>query len=524
MARKLRVLRKRRRCGIFDSNDDLDIDMQSKNIGSAGRASSGGIRALRTAAKLKLGDLASLASIPLEQLKRIERGLAELDDVTARALAVAMGIEPSTVCDAHSAFLGSATPGEGYTTSRRGNLEMTPARSPLPKGDSRRKVLDLFCGAGGLSYGFERAGGFVTVGGIDLLPDRIATFTANHEHAVGLAGDICETSPASIREVVGDVDVIVGGPPCQGFSSIRPFRTLTESDRRNNLVEHYVLMLAGLQPRWFVFENVVGLVTHEGGEKLRAIVDAFSEMGYTVSWRIINAASFGVPQNRERVVIVGNRLGIDFEWPNPTHYVSYRSMAGRRRELVSSMPLDSTVLKPAVTLIDAIGDLPPVESGSEVSSYARSSGKTEFQRIIRDGASELTWHRATKHSDKMMEIIRHAGSSINDLPPGMVTSGFSSCYSRLDADRPSNTITVNFVHPSSNRCIHPHQDRALTPREGARLQSFPDSFAFVGTTAQVVKQIGNAVPPALGTVIAEAIRSQDATQMPRTSGQRALSR
>jgi DNA (cytosine-5)-methyltransferase 1 len=498
--------------------------MQTTNTGSVGRTSTGGIRSLRTKAKLKLSDLASKAAIPLEQLKRIERGLAELDNATTHALAQAMNTNPEIISVAHAAFLALATPGEGYTTSRRGNLDMTTTRSPLPEGDSRRRVLDLFCGAGGLSYGFERAGGFVTVGGIDLLPDRIATFTANHKHAVGLAGDICETSPASIREAIGDVDVIVGGPPCQGFSSIRPFRTLTETDRRNNLVEHYVLMLAGLQPRWFVFENVVGLVTHEGGNKLRAIVEAFSEMGYRVSWRIVNAASFGVPQNRERVVIVGNRLGIDFAWPAPTHYVSYRSMAGRRPELMSSMPLDSTVLKPAVTVIDAIGDLPSVESGGEVASYACSSGKTEFQRTIRDGASELTWHKATKHSDKMMEIIRHAGSSINDLPPGMVTSGFSSCYSRLDADRPSNTITVNFVHPSSNRCIHPHQDRALTPREGARLQSFPDSFTFMGTTAQVVKQIGNAVPPTLGTVIAEAIRSQDSTQMPRTSGQRVLSK
>lgn len=483
--------------------------MKKAKLSIAEQQSIGGIRSLRTAAKLKLSDLAACASVPLEQLKRIERGLVELSDTTACALAQAMGTEPETVSAAHAAFLKLATPGEGYTTSRRGNLDMTIARSPLPKGDSRRRVLDLFCGAGGLSYGFERSGGFVTVGGIDLLPDRIATFTANHEHAVGLSGDIRETSPEAIREAVGEVDVIVGGPPCQGFSSIRPFRTLTETDRRNNLVEHYVLMLAGLQPRWFVFENVVGLVTHEGGEKLRAILDAFSEMSYTVSWRIVNAASFGVPQNRERVVIVGNRLGLDFAWPSPTHYVNHRSMAGGRRELLSSMPLESTVLKPAVTLNDAIGDLPSVESGGEVSEYADDGGRTEFQRIIRDGASELTWHRATKHSDKMMEIIRHAGSSINDLPPGMVTSGFSSCYSRLDAERPSNTITVNFVHPSSNRCIHPYQDRALTPREGARLQSFPDTFTFAGTTAQVVKQIGNAVPPALGAVIAEAIRSQD---------------
>jgi len=498
--------------------------MKNASIDIVRQETTGGIRSLRTAAKLKLSSLAASASIPLERLKRIERGLAELDDVTARALARAMHTEPEAVSAAHATFLGLATPGEGYTTSRRGNLDMTAARSPLPKGDSRRRVLDLFCGAGGLSYGFERAGGFVTVGGIDLLPDRIATFTANHEHAVGLAGDIRETSPEALLNAVGEVDVIVGGPPCQGFSSIRPFRTLTESDRRNSLVEHYVLMLAGLRPKWFVFENVVGLVTHEGGDKLRAILEAFSDMGYAVSWRIVNAASFGVPQNRERVVIVGNRFGVDFAWPAPTHYVSYRSMAGGRHELLASIPLEVTVLKPAVTLIDAIGDLPPVESGGEIAEYTGERRRTDFQRAIRNGASELTWHRATKHSEKMMEIIRHAGSSINDLPPGMVTSGFSSCYSRLDADRPSNTITVNFVHPSSNRCIHPYQDRALTPREGARLQSFPDTFTFVGTTAQVVKQIGNAVPPTLGTVIAEAIRSQDPPQMPRTSGQRALSK
>lgn len=468
-----------------------------------------GVRALRIANKLKLGELSEASGVPIETLKRIERGLVDLQSNAASRLAVALGVDEAELVASHQSFLSLSTPGEGYTTSRRGNLEVTVARSPVEEGDSRRRVLDLFCGAGGLSYGFEKTGHFVTVGGIDLLPDRIATFTANHAHAYGMSGDIRETSPIAVQEIVGKVDVIVGGPPCQGFSSIRPFRTLTESDKRNSLVEHYVLMLALMQPRWFVFENVVGLVTHENGEKLQAILDAFSEMGYSVSWRIINAASYGIPQNRERVVIVGNRLGKDFIWPEPTHYVNHRSMAGRRKEIIASIPLESTMLKPAVTLIDAIGDLPEVDSGMEVNSYRAIKNPTEFQQTIRDGAEELTWHRATKHSDKMMEIIRHAGSSINDLPPGMVTSGFSSCYSRLDADRPSNTITVNFVHPSSNRCIHPFQHRALTPREGARIQSFPDSFVFKGTTAQVVKQIGNAVPPALGRVIASAIHDQD---------------
>ncbi|MGQ7959902.1 DNA (cytosine-5-)-methyltransferase [Pseudomonas sp. SP16.1] len=471
----------------------------------------GGIRSLRTQAKIKLEDLANSARVSLNTLKKIERGLGGISPDVATRLGAALGVSDSLVQSVHKAFLETATPGEGYVTSKAGNVDVTYPAQPLERNEVRRRVLDIFCGAGGLSYGFEQTGRFVTVGGIDLLQDRIDTFTANHKHAVGIAGDIRKIDPETIEELIGGVDVLAGGPPCQGFSSIRPFRNLTESDPRNNLVEHYVLILSHLKPRWFVFENVVGLLTHEKGGKLEAILEAFSEIGYKTSWRVMNAASYGVPQSRERIVIVGNRIGKDFLWPKPSHHYEYRSMAGRRHETIhTKMDLFSQEeLRPAVTLMDAIGDLPPVESGQEATSYSSSEPKTEYQSFIRGGALKLTWHRATKHSPKMLEIIKHAGSSIHDLPPGMVTSGFSSCYSRLDADRPSNTITVNFVHPSSNRCIHPFQNRALTPREGARIQSFPDSFEFKGSAAQIVKQIGNAVPPLLGAVIARSIAEQD---------------
>jgi DNA (cytosine-5)-methyltransferase 1 len=154
--------------------------------------------------------------------------------------------------------------------------------------------------------------------------------------------------------------------------------------------------------------------------------------------------------------------------------------------------------------MEAIGDLPPVAAGEEATRYA-GPPRSPYQRRLRRGTRTLTLHRATRHGDRMLEIIRHAGANISALPPGLVKSGFSSCYSRLGANEPSTTLTVNFVHPASNRCIHPHQHRALTPREGARLQSFPDGFRFHGTTAQVVKQIGNAVPPLLGEHIARAI-------------------
>lgn len=473
------------------------------------RLPTGGIREARRKAGLRQSDLAKTCGLPLSTIKLVERGLVDLDGDMAQRIATALGVSRRHTHELHSAFKSKAIPGEGYTTSKAGNLDVTPPRQRIAARDKRLRILDLFCGAGGLSYGFEKTGHFVTTGGIDLLQDRIATFTANHAFATGIAGDICRIRPDELFELIGPIDVIVGGPPCQGFSSIRPFRNLIDNDPRNNLVENYVLMLSHLKPRWFVFENVVGLVSHDKGRKLRAILEAFGAMGYSTTWRIVNAANFGVPQSRERVVIIGNRIGLEFSWPTPTHTVTCRSMAGKHSHLLRPPSDGAHLLPTAPTVMDAISDLPVVVAGAEATRYVKNSRTTSFQEAIRNGAHELTWHRATGHSSKMLEIIRHAGKSINDLPKGMVRSGFSSCYSRLDADRPSNTITVNFVHPASNRCIHPYQDRALTPREGARLQSFPDSFEFKGTIAQVVKQIGNAVPPKLGEIIANAIYEQE---------------
>ena len=154
--------------------------------------------------------------------------------------------------------------------------------------------------------------------------------------------------------------------------------------------------------------------------------------------------------------------------------------------------------------MDAIGDLPPVPSGGGCDHYI-TEPQNEYQRARRNGATELTLHSATNHSAKMLEIIRHSGANIDSIPPHLITSGFSSSYSRLSGSEPSTTITVNFVHPASNKCIHPVQDRALTPREGARLQSFDDTFQFRGARTQFIKQIGNAVPPLLGTAIAKTV-------------------
>ena len=461
------------------------------------------IRSLRIEKGMKLQNLSELVGVDPTQLKRWERGLEMPGAKHISAIAKVLGVTEATLSKAQKSHVKDATPGEGYTTADAGSGDVIFRRKPVPPGS--RCVIDLFCGAGGLSFGFEQSGSFVTSCGVDLLPDRVATFVANHDHAVGIAGDIRLLSMESLKNYAGKVDVIVGGPPCQGFSSIRPFRNLTEGDPRNSLVEHYVLIIDALQPKWFVFENVVGLLTHEGGQRLNAIVQGLTEAGYLVDWRVVNTATYGVPQTRERIVIVGNRLGIEFKWPMPTHKAEHKSMAGATDRVIRTDPIFAQNLPPAVTLIDAIGDLPPVHAGEEETEYGISNDPTPYQRMMRADNKELTMHKATNHSERMLEIIRHAGANINALPKGMVKSGFSSCYSRLDADRPSTTLTVNFVHPASNRCIHPYQHRALTPREGARIQSFPDAFVFRGSSAQIVKQIGNAVPPLLGKTLAEAI-------------------
>lgn len=394
--------------------------------------------------------------------------------------------------------------GEGYVTalSRREFTVYPPVQSAS---SNKLKVLDLFCGIGGLSLGFEQTGQFTTIGGLDLLGDRIATFQQNHPHAFGFSFDINAFAPNELEHYIGGKpNIIVGGAPCQGFSSIRPFRALSENDQRNNLFRSFAMHVAHFKPEWFVFENVVGLLTHKSGETLNVLLGEFRSLGYDVDFRVMNSAYHGVPQTRERLIVVGNRLNVQFSWPEPTHFVSFKSMAGKSRNQVLR-PVSAAECSPAITVSDALSDLPEIKPGESSKKYA-SKPVNAYQRYLREGNLELTMHEASVHSDKMMAIIRQSGYNIEAVRH-LVSSGFSSSYSRLEPDRPSVTLTVNFVCPSSNKCIHPEQNRALTPREGARLQGFPDGFYFSGSKTQIVKQIGNAVPPILSKVVAERIFS-----------------
>lgn len=376
-------------------------------------------------------------------------------------------------------------------------------------------IFDLFCGTGGFSYGFESAEPefFRTSLGVDILQDSLHTFERNHPEAKGLHGDIRRLNCEDIVRVTGikpgQLGVLVGGPPCQGFSSIRPFRGSGKDDPRNTLFEQFANILNYFRPPVFVMENVVGLATHNNGETIERIQECFSSCGYSCDWRILNASHYGVPQKRERLILIGAEAGIPVQFPYHTHSSNGSTIGHRnknRMHMPAELPLfnQSAILPSAVTVNEAIDDLPEIESGESASNYDKPP-RTDFQRSMRIGAKQLSLHESTLHSAKMLEIIKHSGPNIYSIPKHLINSGFSSSYSRLSGNEPSVTITVNFVHPASNRCIHPYANRALTPREGARLQSFPDGFEFFGNRSQIVKQIGNAVPPLLGKAIGTAI-------------------
>jgi len=378
-----------------------------------------------------------------------------------------------------------------------------------------KKIFDLFCGTGGFSSGLESASPdeFQTVLGVDILKDSLQTFGANHSKAKTLSQDIRKISCKEISQLTGvkqgDLSLIIGGPPCQGFSSLRPFRSSGHDDPRNSLFEQFANFVNYFRPTMFVLENVVGLATHNNSETIQQIEECFSSLGYSCDWRILNAAHYGVPQKRERLILIGAEQGVPISFPEHTHKCNGATIGCRNRARLHlpdepSLFNDFKDFPDAITVNNAICDLPQIESGEEVTEYDKAP-LNEYQNERRLNASHLSLHNSTKHTERMLEIIRHAGPNISCIPKHLISSGFSSCYSRLTANEPSVTITVNFVHPASNRCIHPKEDRALTPREGARLQSFDDNFIFSGTRSQIVKQIGNAVPPLLGRAIGYAI-------------------
>lgn len=366
------------------------------------------------------------------------------------------------------------------------------------------RIIDLFCGTGGFAQGFlDASEKFEIAAALDLLPEATATTKANHSDCFVVTDDIRAVRPSLVKEQLGSrpIDVIIGGPPCQGFSSLRPFRSSSDDDPRNSLFEQFALYVNFFRPATFVMENVVGLLTYENGATLERIQQAFHDIGYDTVWRVLNAANFGVPQKRERFIMIGAERGQGIQFPEPTHSFSGKTIGFRDRTKIIEAP---DGLPPALSVMDAIGDLPEIQSGGEATAY-EAPPANEYQANRRRGSDILTLHKAGNHAAHTLEIIKHAGDSIRCIPSHLVTSGFSSCYSRLSANEPAATITVKFTSPASSKCIHPFQDRAITAREAARIQSFDDRYIFEGSRTQVAAMLGNAVPPLLGRAVAGTI-------------------
>lgn len=344
-------------------------------------------------------------------------------------------------------------------------------------------IMDLFAGVGGLSYGFSKIPEFRIVAANEVDRDIARAYSLNHRDVKMINLDINELTEACLKDILGNtrIDIVVGGPPCQSYSTLGKRRL----DDRANLFLQYKRVLGILQPSAFVFENVTGILSMNKKALFKEVQKEFSELGYQLKYQVLNAVDYGVPQQRERVILVGFRGENRFEYPAPTH--------GEGR-------------KPYVTLRDALGDLPALRSGQTGANYDRAADN-EFLRWVRANAGEkLTEHSAPKNGKHLIRIMEtlQDGQSKDDLPeeirPG---SGYGNTYAKLWWDRPSTTITRNFACPSSSRCIHPRDSRAMSIREGARLQSFPDDYLFYGSDGKKRLEIGNAVPPLLSIAIAE---------------------
>jgi DNA (cytosine-5)-methyltransferase 1 len=358
-------------------------------------------------------------------------------------------------------------------------------------------AIDLFCGAGGFSEGFRQAG-FRVLAGNDFNDIAGQTFAATHSHALFMGGPIQDISAIKLLAetdlVKGELDCLIGGPPCQAFSVYNHQRGM--HDLRSHLFREYLRIVKGLAPKWIVMENVRGILSVGGGEAVRGIESGLNELGYRVEMQTLKAEEFGVPQERRRVVFIGTRTNLPIRFPLPTHGIDK---------------------KPFTTIKQAISDLPALRNGEAIAptSYTRKA-RSDFQAEMRLESILIRNHSAPKLSAINIERMKHipSGGSWRDIPINLLPEGMKRArrcdhtkrYGRMTWDGLACTILTKCdVHWGAY--IHPEQDRAISVREAARLQSFPDWFEFKGSMTDQYVQIGNAVPPLLGRNIALAILS-----------------
>ena len=369
----------------------------------------------------------------------------------------------------------------------------------------RLTAIDLFAGAGGLSEGFRQAG-FDILAANDFDAFAEETFRLNHPESAFLSGPIQDIQAGDFLAVAGiergELDVLLGGPPCQAFSVYNHQRGM--HDDRSGLFREYLRVVDGLLPRFVVMENVTGILSIDGGHAVKEIKRSLEALGYHVEYETLKAEEFGVPQVRRRVFFVGTRGNPEINWPEQTHGTSPLG------------PLFSAEHKPFVTVDEAISDLPALElnEGQEETAYT-SPPQSDYQRALPDGSAVVYNHVSPSLQEINLMRLKFIpqGGSWRDIPHELLPAGMKM------AKRSDHTKRYGRLHPKGlsstilTKCdlhwgvyIHPWQERTITVREAARFQSFPDRMKFLGPRGEQFRQVGNAVPTLLAFAVAKSIK------------------
>lgn len=395
--------------------------------------------------------------------------------------------------------------------------------------DARLTTIDLFAGAGGLSEGLREAG-FRSLYANEIHPTYAATYRANHPETHVESRDVREVRASDVRSMLGlqkgELDLLAGGPPCQGFSINAPVRST--DDRRNHLFREYLNFAEEFQPRAVLIENVPGLVSFEGGATLEAILSSLKLLGYHADVRILYAPHYGVPQTRWRTIVLGLRDSDNVRdaFPEPIHDAPVRVNFTSRflgRNIVA-MPA-SLELPGHTTVHEALSDLPVLangEVGAATKAY-RTEATNDYQRVLRAGSTGVVNHEAARLSAINVERMKHIppGGNWTDIPFELLPKGMKLArrsdhtrrYGRVHPDGLASTILTK-CDPHWGAYFHYSQNRAFTVREAARIQSFPDAFRFTGARVEQYEQVGNAVPPLLAASIGRSISGALGTVRP----------
>lgn len=342
------------------------------------------------------------------------------------------------------------------------------------------KVIDLFCGAGGISLGLKNVGCEIIYAN-DIDKQFCETYSKNHSGVFVDNRDINSLNIAKEFRKYKGIDILTGGPPCQGFS--QKGKRLGLKDSRNYLFKKFLEVVTECMPNILIMENVPNLITSENGYFYTEIENYLQKLGYSINSKILDASNYGVPQKRKRAFIIANRINKSISFPDEETQI--------------------------ITVEDAISDLPILKSAEgELFTPYNKKPQSKYQKNIREFSSGIYNHIATKHSKDALHklsFIPPLGDK-NDIPLNLRTKSLhSGTWSRINPKKPARTITTRFDTPSSGQFTLNFQDRCLTVREAARIQSFPDKFIFYGNKTSQMKQVGNAVPPVLAEKIGRKI-------------------